>query len=445
MPERMRLSDFSPVVGDAYRAGRTVAVPDTAIRGELVAEPEACAAIGVGAWAAVPLLRNGRLAAWIGVHSRTPREWSAADLQTLNEVAERTWGAVERTRAEHALRESEARLRALVGGVPQPVWRSDGEGSWSWASPRWAEYTGRAGEDAGRGHAWLEAVHPGDRAAVLEAWRGARAGGAFRAEHRLWHAAEGRWRWVQSQALPVRGGAEAGRPGDRAAEWIGATTDVEELRRAQEQRILIEELHHRGRNLLAVVAGIADQMLPSCGSLEEFGACFDQRLVALGRVQNLLSREVAPNVTMEELLRLELEAHGVDTDGTGRVQLRGPGVVLPGGSLQMLALALHELTTNALKHGALNNSTGRLDVAWELRQDGTDAPRLRLDWAEIGADLPDNGGAWSRRGFGLELLEVVLPYDLQGETRLEFGRDGLRCSIELPLAQSVTTSVTARG
>ncbi|MBV9116014.1 MAG: sensor histidine kinase [Acetobacteraceae bacterium] len=219
---------------------------------------------------------------------------------------------------------------------------------------------------------------------------------------------------MQSQALPVRGGAEAGRPGDRAAEWIGATTDVEELRRAQEQRILIEELHHRGRNLLAVVAGIADQMLPSCGSLEEFGACFDQRLVALGRVQNLLSREVVPNVTMEELLRLELEAHGVDTDGTGRVQLRGPGVVLPGGSLQMLALALHELTTNALKHGALNNSTGRLDVAWELRQDGTDAPRLRLDWAEIGADLPDNGGAWSRRGFGLELLEVVLPYDLQG-------------------------------
>ena len=115
----------------------------------------------------------------------------------------------------------------------------------------------------------------------------------------------------------------------RIVEWLGTTTDVEDLRRRHEERILIAELQHRTRNLLTVVSGVADQTLAASASLDEFGAHFDQRLAALGRVQGLLSREVAPNVTVDELLRLELAAHSVDAGDTPRVRLSGSKVVLP--------------------------------------------------------------------------------------------------------------------
>jgi PAS domain S-box-containing protein len=351
---------------------------------------------------------QGRILHWIG---------TCTDIEDL-------------VRAREVLREGEALLRALVEGIPQPVWRAAPDGRWTWASGQWTALTGQP-EHETLGHGWLAAVHPLDRAAVLAAWRGAEAGGAFRAEHRLWHAGEGRWRWAESQARPVHDGPDGGRPDNGGiVEWIGATTDVEELRRAQEQRILIEELHHRGRNLLAVVAGVAEQTLAASGSLQEFGDAFTHRLAALGRVQGLLSREVAPKVTLEELMRLELAAHGFDA-GDDRVALRGPEVELPARVVQLLALALHELTTNALKHGALGRG-GRLKVTWAVNG-SPELGELRIDWAESGVGVPPRGGPDARRGFGLDLLEQLLPYELDGETRVEFTPSGLRCSVRLPL------------
>ncbi|WP_145861180.1 GAF domain-containing sensor histidine kinase [Pedobacter suwonensis] len=111
LPERMRLSDFSDSLVAAYQSGRTVAVNDTGITGEWVKSPETYARIGVAAWAAVPLLKHGKLVAWIGVNSNKPRVWSEVDLQTLNDVAKRTWDALERTRAEQALRDAELKYR----------------------------------------------------------------------------------------------------------------------------------------------------------------------------------------------------------------------------------------------------------------------------------------------------------------------------------------------
>ncbi|MBV8869864.1 MAG: PAS domain-containing protein, partial [Acetobacteraceae bacterium] len=251
---------------------------------------------------AVPLLDEaGEITEWFGAAS---------------DITEQKREAVE------ALRESRERLRTLVEGVPQLVWRTTKDGDWTWASPQWASYTGQP-EPESHGRGWLEAVQPEDRDACLAAWRDADAQGLFRAEHRLRHAGEDRFRWVQSQALPVRD--EEG----RIVEWLGTTTDVEDLRRRHEERILIAELQHRTRNLLTVVNGVADQTLAASASLDEFGAHFDQRLAALGRVQGLLSREVAPNVTVDELLRLELAAHGVDAGDTPRVRLSGSKVVLP--------------------------------------------------------------------------------------------------------------------
>ncbi|WP_293789329.1 GAF domain-containing protein [uncultured Pedobacter sp.] len=111
LPERMRLSDFSMSLAAAFQSGRTVAVADTRIKSEWVKSPEAYSGIGVAAWAAVPLLKHGKLMAWIGINSSKPRAWSKIDLQILNDVAERTWDALERTRAEQALRDTELKYR----------------------------------------------------------------------------------------------------------------------------------------------------------------------------------------------------------------------------------------------------------------------------------------------------------------------------------------------
>ncbi|MBV8990058.1 MAG: PAS domain-containing protein [Solirubrobacterales bacterium] len=368
----------------------------------------------------------------------TPRDYEFATVLTRAAaiIISRHREAEERERAEAALRESEARLRALVEGIPQLAWRAVDGGVWTWASPQWVAYTGHP-EPEGRDLGWLDAVHPEDRGEVAEAWRDAEARGTFRADHRLFHAGEGRHRWVQSQATPVRGA-------DRIVEWLGTTTDVEDLRRLQEERILVAELQHRTRNLLTVVSGIAEQTLAASASLDEFGPRFDQRLAALGRVQGLLSRGAEPNVTADELVRLELAAHGVDPDDADRVRLGGPRVALPARVVQLLALALHELMTNALKHGALGRAQGRLDIAWrEERGTSGEGTRLRLDWKESGVALGVDVSA-VRRGFGLDLIEFALPYELDGETRLTLTPEGVRCTIDLPI-DDATAALGAAG
>ncbi|WP_455179079.1 PAS domain S-box protein [Azospirillum melinis] len=351
-----------------------------------------------------------------------------------NRVAVLFTNITERKRAEAALRESEERFRSLTEGIPQLVWRAGPGGHWTWSSPQWEAFTGQTREET-LGHGWLAAVHPNDRKAATEAWQQAVETGRMEAEYRLRKAGSDRYRWFQ-----VRATAE--RDGNRLREWLGTCTDIDELRRLRdEQAILVGELQHRTRNLLAVVSGISQQTLDASGTLADFGARFDQRLAALGRVQGLLSRGSEQTVDLAELLRLELRAHGLDA-GAGDVDkltLSGPEVPLPARIVQTLALALHELMTNAVKHGALKIPDGHLTIAWE--EIIVDAPvgdrapdhRLRLDWMEASAASSRNGPP-ARRGFGRELIEDVLPYELDARTDLVFAPDGVRCTIELPLA-----------
>ena len=111
IPFEMRLSDFSPDLAGAYRLGRTLCVRDTEIEAPLESHRAAYRAIGIRAWAGVPLVKDGQLLALVCVHSRMPRDWTTADLHLLEDVAQRTWAAVERARAQAALRESEDRCR----------------------------------------------------------------------------------------------------------------------------------------------------------------------------------------------------------------------------------------------------------------------------------------------------------------------------------------------
>lgn len=126
----------------------------------------------------------------------------------------------------------------------------------------------------------------------------------------------------------------------------------------------------------------------------------------------------------------ELEAHGATIDGD-RVAVDGPDVSLQAREVQVLTLALHELATNAIKYGALSNKGGRLDVRWEA--DGAEGqPTVNISWSETGVAL-DGGEQDGKRGFGRELIERALPYDLGAETSLRFAKDGVRCELRVPL------------
>ena len=212
----------------------------------------------------------------------------------------------------------------------------------------------------------------------------------------------------------------------RVRHWVAAQRDVTERHRAQaRQAVLMAELQHRTRNLLAVVGAIADRTFSRNPALAEYGA----RLAALGRVQSLLSGKTQDwSVPVAEVVRAELDAHGAGPGG--QIQVGGPAIELSGDQVQAVALALHELATNAVKHGALAQASGRLSVTWQVEGGGDDA-RLVIDWRESGVSMP--GGPPAHRGYGTGLITVALPYQLDAETALEFAPDGVRCRIALPL------------
>lgn len=217
------------------------------------------------------------------------------------------------------------------------------------------------------------------------------------------------------------------RTGDDTIEGVVVSfMDVTTLSRAEmRQRILVSELQHRTRNLLAVVHSIARQTLGTGSTIDTYA----ERLKALGRVQGLFGRSDSGAIDLGDLVRLELRAHGAEAGE--RIDVSGPPVTLGFEHVQTFALALHELATNAIKHGALAQDAARLAVAWTVEgQEGHDGRKLVLDWKESGVVMPVKT---VRRGFGRELIETALNYTLRAQARFVLGPDGVACRIEMPL------------
>lgn len=553
-PPSTTLSEFGDEVIAAFAAGRTLVYADTQRDRKLnAAQKAAFASIGARSAVGVPLLKAGRPVAALGVHHSQPRAWSEDELRLIDDVADRTWSAVERARAEASLQLSEARYRtlfeqvqegfciiekcsapdepidfcwvegnpafisiakrtdligltmratfpeeaeraidiyervlrtgepaqfeyampslelilelhvfrpgdeqsgqvavlfqditqrkraevalaeaeqrqrALLEGIPQLVWRADGEGQWTWASPQWTGYTGqREGDSLGEG--WLETVHPDDRDAVRTAWNNAQGTGVFEVDYRVRGANGQRFRWFHTRATPVLDHYGT------IIEWLGTSTDVDEMRKLQErQHVLVAELQHRTRNLMGVINAVVEKTGRASRSMADFHARLRDRLQALARVQSLLSRlDEHDRVTFDELIHTELSAMN---GGLERISLDGPtGVRLRSSTVQTLAMALHELATNAVKYGALGQPHARLSITWRLiaGSEGS-APSLQIDWRESGVVMPD-GEAEGRSGQGRELIERALPYQLSAQTTYELGEDGVHCTILLPVS-----------
>jgi PAS domain S-box-containing protein len=226
---------------------------------------------------------------------------------------------------------------------------------------------------------------------------------------------------------------------DESGTLVGAVNmlvDISERKRAEEHHaLLIRELHHRVKNTLATVQAIMGSTARGASSVEEFEEKFIGRVASLSRTHSLLTEDLRQTILFGELLRNELDAFD---GGSGRIRLKGPAVELSSDLAVPIGMAIHELTTNAAKYGALSVAGGGLEVTWTMSIEA-DGSKLLFQWLEQNGPPVE---APTRRGFGTRLLERVLTSQVSAEVAIAFEGNGLRVKVSLPLPAAPTR---ARG
>jgi PAS domain S-box-containing protein len=216
---------------------------------------------------------------------------------------------------------------------------------------------------------------------------------------------------------------------NEAGDIVGITCaaiDVTERKESEAHlRLLMRELTHRSKNLLAVIQGMARQTARHAGSTEAFLNQFSARLQALAASHDLLVRESWHSASLDELVKSQLAA--TIASGEGQVVIAGPPAALKPEAAQNLGLALHELSVNAAKFGALSVLTGRVSITWTLQDH-----KLALEWRE---QYGPKVKVRHKRGFGSMVIERNLTRALDATVEMAFEPDGLRCHIVIPASQ----------
>jgi two-component sensor histidine kinase len=203
--------------------------------------------------------------------------------------------------------------------------------------------------------------------------------------------------------------------------------DITDRKKREEQlQLLMREVNHRAKNLLAVVQSLAYRTSNN-GAGGEFAAMFQQRLAGLAACQELLVASEWKGVSLEDLIHAQLSPFEALEDR--RLLLEGPALAINPSAAQTLGMAIHELGTNAAKYGALSNESGMVHVTWDVMDAG--GPRFRLSWIEQGGPAPVQP---ARRGFGTTVLTEMAELGLDAEILLEFSPPGLMWQMSAPAA-----------
>ena len=416
-------AEHDTACGRALRTDKPVVIEDVELDVSFAAFRSVRRAAGYRAVVSAPLVNSlGTLLGMLSVHFRSPHRPSDSELQRLDLYRRRAADFIEHFAARQELRESEERLRLAVTASHMGMFDWDlRTGIFLWSDECYRMLGYQVGEIEPSQSAWSARIHPDDREAAEAAEARAKLERTeFISEYRIVRR-DGSIRWVLAQGRFLY-------HVDKPVRLIGLKQDITESRQLVEtQRMLVGELQHRTRNLMAVVQSIAHQTLNTVESLEDFEARFDQRLAALSRVQSLLSHADKEPITLREVVLMELEALGSHAVGD-RITFGGAEAPLRKSAVEMLTLAIHELLTNAIKYGALASETGLLSVTWRIEDQ-----RIVLEWIERGISSPQTADG-SRRGYGRTLIEEALPYSLSAETKFDLGSDALRCLISLPFA-----------
>jgi PAS domain S-box-containing protein len=321
----------------------------------------------------------------------------------------------ERRRHAAVITESETRLRAIVNTVVDGIITFDGKGRIENLNPAAARVFGYGPEDVvGRS---VELLMP-------ELNGRGRYGEQSRAA--------GLWRQVigmrkDGSIVPVELAVADMDVGGRRM-FTGVVRDITERKRAEEhQELLLAELDHRVKNVLAQVAAVATSTREASGSIDEFVQSLDGRIQSMAAAHTLLSKCGWQSVRLEALVRNQLAPYATGAN----ITIRGPDVMLASTEIQSVARVLHELATNAAKYGALSMSGGRVSLTWDRHPNGK-GTNLVLLWRELGGPpVPTD----VQPKYGTNLIRDLIPHELGGVVDLMFATAGVNCKIEIPMKQ----------
>jgi two-component sensor histidine kinase/PAS domain-containing protein len=332
----------------------------------------------------------------------------------------------DRVLMEETLRASEERYRSAMILGRMGSWEVDFvKGTRIWTPEGMALFgidlpdgLGHVGGETDELH---RAIHPEDRHLLAQYHALVDSQDSFPAEYRIVKANG------QICCLSGFGRVLDRQPDGKAHRLINVATDITERKAAEaHQRFLLQELSHRSKNLLGIVQAVADQTLRNCNDLREFQKRFDGRLRGLAASNTLLARGDWRGSSLGALVELQL-APFIDLPST-RVEICGPSVELTAEAAQALGLALHELATNAVKHGALSVPHGTLSISWEVDQ-AHGASGLKLDWCERGGPLVTIP---KRTGFGHVVMKRMIEQAVRGRVEINFAPEGLQWSLQAP-------------
>jgi PAS domain S-box-containing protein len=270
-------------------------------------------------------------------------------------------------------------------------------------------------------------MHPDD---VAQCRRALTAGDRLDHDFRIIRP-NGEVRWMHWRGDIVR------RRDGAPIEVCGVTLDVTERKRMEENvQMTVKELSHRSKNLMAVVQAISWQTAQNSLDLEDFEQRFAQRLEALARSQDLLVKLDWRWVSLQDLVRAQLEPF-LDSAGE-RLVVRGPALLLMPGGAQDLGLALHELATNASKYGALSAPNGKVDIGWTV-VDGpaAGAKHFHMTWRESGGPTVNQP---ARKGFGSMVITATVSRTFNGKAELEYRPEGVYWELTAPMGSLAFTA-----
>ena len=275
------------------------------------------------------------------------------------------------------------------------------------------DYTGQA-PPAER---FFDLVHPEDREKMRQARRlmdqGLRP--AERDEYRLLRP-DGKMLWLENH-----------RASDPTNErfFIGITQDITQRKNAEERvELVLKELAHRIKNQYAVIIKIAKDTYQQAATAKDFNEAFQSRMLGLVRSNDLLLKGGGREVDLRTLLLSQVESFS----NSGRIELSGPPIAVSADAAQYLAMAFHELSTNALKHGAFSVETGQVDVTWTIS--GDLPASFKIIWQERGGPAPKSK---SKSGFGKLVLERLMPAAVEGTAEIVVEPDGITWTLSAPL------------
>jgi PAS domain S-box-containing protein len=352
------------------------------------------------------------------VLNRTP----VAEVNTL--IAELQGTAAKQHMAEDLLRKAKDRLQLALDSAQLGWWQYDPRRNVSLWDLRAQEILDVAKDEAPF-EELVRRIHPDDREEFLAARRAALNPAhpklfvyVFRVIRK-----DGKVRWVETHGLPHF--KDAG-PGRQLVSFGGAIQDVTERKeREEKERLLMREINHRAKNMLSVVDAIAHQT--ATRSPEDFVERFSERVQALSASQDLLVRNEWTGVDLADLVRAEV-AHFADLIGS-RIAMHGPKLRVNPASAQAVGLALHELSTNAGKYGALSTDTGRLDICWAV-----DGDTFVMNWTEREGPPVSAPG---QRGFGTVVMQAMVERSVGGKVDLNYAPSGLTWRLTCPAANAL--------